>query len=209
MIEALGAAWRPARDRLADVELIAATDVEHPLLGPMGAARVFGPQKGADPDTVLVLERRLTEWAAELDAAAGRPVSEREGRRRRGRPRRRRCWRSAAAASPAPRSSPSTPTSPTTSPRPSSSSPVRGGSTTSRCTAKWSARCAGAARGTPVLVLAGQVTLDDAALRDAGIDGRLRHRRPRRIRPAGHLRRRQPADRVGGGHGRRNSGIAA
>jgi glycerate kinase len=35
--------------RSADVELIAATDVEHPLLGPMGAARVFGPQKGADP----------------------------------------------------------------------------------------------------------------------------------------------------------------
>src|SRR3954454_20181970 len=34
------------RKLLADVELIAATDVEHPLLGPMGAATVFGPQKG-------------------------------------------------------------------------------------------------------------------------------------------------------------------
>ncbi|HET6733361.1 glycerate kinase, partial [Mycobacterium sp.] len=49
-----------ARKLLAGVELIAATDVEHPLLGPMGAATVFGPQKGADPATVLVLEQSLT-----------------------------------------------------------------------------------------------------------------------------------------------------
>ncbi len=69
------AALEAGRELLAQVELIAASDVEHPLLGPMGAARVFGPQKGADPDTVLVLERRLADWAAELDAAAGRPVS--------------------------------------------------------------------------------------------------------------------------------------
>ena len=68
-----------ARRQLAGVELIAATDVEHPLLGPMGAARVFGPQKGADPDTVIALERRLTEWAAELNAAAGREVSDEPG----------------------------------------------------------------------------------------------------------------------------------
>ncbi|MBW8710082.1 MAG: glycerate kinase, partial [Mycobacterium sp.] len=67
------------RKLLADVELIAATDVEHPLLGPMGAATVFGPQKGADPDTVRVLEQRLTDWAVELNAAAGRAVSEEAG----------------------------------------------------------------------------------------------------------------------------------
>jgi len=67
------------RKLLADVELIAATDVEHPLLGPMGAAAVFGPQKGADPDTVRVLEQRLSDWAVELNAAAGRPVSDLPG----------------------------------------------------------------------------------------------------------------------------------
>jgi glycerate kinase len=67
------------RKLLADVELIAATDVEHPLLGPMGAASVFGPQKGADPDTVLVLEQRLEDWAVELNAAAGHAVSEEAG----------------------------------------------------------------------------------------------------------------------------------
>jgi glycerate 2-kinase len=68
-----------ARKLLADIELIAATDVEHPLLGPMGAAAVFGPQKGADPDTVRVLEQRLSDWAVELNAAAGRTVSDEAG----------------------------------------------------------------------------------------------------------------------------------
>jgi glycerate kinase len=67
------------RRRLAAVELIAASDVEYPLLGPWGAAAIFGPQKGADSDTVAVLEQRLTEWAGELDAAAGRPVSAQAG----------------------------------------------------------------------------------------------------------------------------------
>lgn len=74
MIDALGGLPK-ARDRLDGIRLIAATDVEHPLLGPMGAARVFGPQKGADPPTVEILEQRLTTWAARLDALAGQPVS--------------------------------------------------------------------------------------------------------------------------------------
>lgn len=51
-------------------------DVTNPLLGPRGAARVFGPQKGAGPDAVVELERRLaamTELApyAELPGAGG------------------------------------------------------------------------------------------------------------------------------------------
>jgi glycerate 2-kinase len=86
MVEALGSdANNPAaslaagRELLAGIELIAATDVEHPLLGPMGAAAVFGPQKGADPDTVRLLEQRLSNWAVELNAAAGRAVSDQPG----------------------------------------------------------------------------------------------------------------------------------
>jgi glycerate kinase len=78
LVEALGGLGR-ARELLAGVELIAASDVEHPLLGPMGAARVFGPQKGADPDTVVTLERRLTDWANELGCAAGRRVTDEPG----------------------------------------------------------------------------------------------------------------------------------
>lgn len=42
------------------------TDVTAQLLGPDGAARVFGPQKGASPADVELLERRLTAAAATL-----------------------------------------------------------------------------------------------------------------------------------------------
>lgn len=73
MVEALGGI-DSAVGRLTGVDLIAATDVEHPLLGPRGAAHVFGPQKGADPATVDALEARLTDWVAELEAATGRDV---------------------------------------------------------------------------------------------------------------------------------------
>lgn len=68
-----------ARERLADVELIAASDTEYPLVGPWGAARVFGPQKGADTATVAALEVRLEAWALELEAVAGRDVSAEPG----------------------------------------------------------------------------------------------------------------------------------
>ncbi len=59
--------------------MIAACDVEYPLLGPWGSARVFGPQKGADPATVAVLESRLAAWAVDLDAAAGWQASAASG----------------------------------------------------------------------------------------------------------------------------------
>lgn len=44
---------------LHGVRLRAACDVRNPLLGERGAARVFGPQKGATPAQVGELERRL------------------------------------------------------------------------------------------------------------------------------------------------------
>ena len=78
LVEELGG-LAVGRRRLAGAELIAASDVEYPLLGPWGAAQVFGPQKGADSATVAALEQRLTGWAGELDAAAGRPVSAEPG----------------------------------------------------------------------------------------------------------------------------------
>ena len=68
-----------ARRKLTDVELIAASDTEYPLLGPWGAARVFGPQKGADTATVAALEVRLQAWALILEAVAGRDVSSEPG----------------------------------------------------------------------------------------------------------------------------------
>jgi glycerate kinase len=50
-------------DALRGRELVAASDVRNPLLGERGAARAFGPQKGATPEVVEELERRLAGMA--------------------------------------------------------------------------------------------------------------------------------------------------
>jgi glycerate 2-kinase len=47
-------------DALRRRELNAACDVRNPLLGERGAAQAFGPQKGASPEQVEELERRLS-----------------------------------------------------------------------------------------------------------------------------------------------------
>ncbi|MEE9243889.1 MAG: glycerate kinase, partial [Mycobacterium sp.] len=73
-VEALGG-LSAARALFDGLEIIAASDVENPLLGPKGAAAVFGPQKGADPGAVAILEGRLSSWAEELKVIAGRVVS--------------------------------------------------------------------------------------------------------------------------------------
>ena len=44
-------------------KIIAAVDVQNPLLGENGATRVFGPQKGASKDELSLLERALTRLA--------------------------------------------------------------------------------------------------------------------------------------------------
>lgn len=47
----------------ADVEVVVACDVDNPLCGPRGAARVFAPQKGATPEQVELLEQQLRNFA--------------------------------------------------------------------------------------------------------------------------------------------------
>ncbi|MGE0479462.1 MAG: glycerate kinase [Phycisphaerae bacterium] len=55
-------------------EIIVLTDVSSPLVGPLGAARVFGPQKGATSAQVEQLEAELEHWADVLRRATGRDV---------------------------------------------------------------------------------------------------------------------------------------
>ena len=45
--------------RWRDVDIIIASDVDNPTLGERGAARIFGPQKGADAACVEILEDNL------------------------------------------------------------------------------------------------------------------------------------------------------
>jgi len=51
--------------------LEAAYDVDAPLLGPSGAARLFAPQKGATPDAVELLERALADFAEACGGGSG------------------------------------------------------------------------------------------------------------------------------------------
>lgn len=46
--------------RLFETRIRVACDVTSPLLGPTGSAAVFGPQKGASPDDVILLEKALS-----------------------------------------------------------------------------------------------------------------------------------------------------
>jgi glycerate 2-kinase len=64
------------------VEFWLASDVDNPLLGPSGAAAVYGPQKGASDEDVRLLETGLARWADLAEAA----VASRRGGSGSGRP---------------------------------------------------------------------------------------------------------------------------
>jgi glycerate kinase len=49
---------------LSGVDVVLASDVDNPLLGPQGAAEVYGPQKGARPAAVRILADGLRRWAS-------------------------------------------------------------------------------------------------------------------------------------------------
>jgi glycerate kinase len=81
ILRALGVRFDPSRGaadlsgvdpRLAEIDLRIACDVTNPLLGERGAAATYGPQKGAGPDQVAELDRRLARYASALEEAAGR-----------------------------------------------------------------------------------------------------------------------------------------
>ncbi|MCF2502946.1 glycerate kinase [Dyadobacter sp. CY107] len=65
--------------RLAAVSITVACDVTNPLFGPNGAAYIYGPQKGADPAMVEVLDEGLQNLSAIASAAFGRDISNQPG----------------------------------------------------------------------------------------------------------------------------------
>lgn len=52
--------------RLEETRFVLASDVDNPLLGPSGAARIFGPQKGATPADVELLDAALAHFVQVL-----------------------------------------------------------------------------------------------------------------------------------------------
>jgi len=61
---------------LGEVRLTIASDVTNPLLGELGAAATYGPQKGADESQVARLDANLVHYADVLEAAVGRSLRE-------------------------------------------------------------------------------------------------------------------------------------
>lgn len=59
------------RVRLHGIAVTVACDVDNPLLGPAGAAAVYGPQKGASPQQVTELDAALTHWADVVETVSG------------------------------------------------------------------------------------------------------------------------------------------
>jgi glycerate kinase len=59
---------------VAEAEVVVACDVDNPLTGALGAAAVYGPQKGASEADVLVLDAALTRLADHLAGQTGREV---------------------------------------------------------------------------------------------------------------------------------------
>lgn len=57
--------------RLNDLDVMAAVDVDNPLLGPNGASAIYGPQKGANASDVKHLDSALENFAEKVDSAVG------------------------------------------------------------------------------------------------------------------------------------------
>lgn len=65
--------------RLKGTEFVLASDVDNPLTGPTGAASVYGPQKGADPLEVEILDGALARYVEVLERSEGARVAELAG----------------------------------------------------------------------------------------------------------------------------------
>lgn len=65
--------------RLAESEILLASDVTNPLIGDNGASTVFGPQKGASPAMVKQLDQALQNYAKILENQLAIEVADKPG----------------------------------------------------------------------------------------------------------------------------------
>jgi glycerate kinase len=64
---------------IREVDIVVATDVRNPLIGPQGASVTYGPQKGADPEDVALLDRALGHFAAVVHRDLGLDLRQQPG----------------------------------------------------------------------------------------------------------------------------------
>lgn len=76
LVEMVSADLSGLDERLADTEVVLASDVDNPLTGPKGAAHVYGPQKGAGEQDVKVLDSALQHFVQVMGESVGPRAAE-------------------------------------------------------------------------------------------------------------------------------------
>jgi glycerate kinase len=61
-------------NRVNDCSIVAACDVDNPLCGEKGAAAVYGPQKGATPEMIEILDKNLRKFADIVKTQLGKDI---------------------------------------------------------------------------------------------------------------------------------------
>ena len=62
--------------RIKDIEVQVACDVNNPLCGETGASAIFGPQKGASTNDIDILDRNLLHWSELIRNQMGKDVKD-------------------------------------------------------------------------------------------------------------------------------------
>ena len=76
-LEKISKIEKPAEIENISIKIIC--DVDNPLLGEKGAAKIFAPQKGATSKMVETLEKGLKNWADLLEKECGQKISDIKG----------------------------------------------------------------------------------------------------------------------------------
>lgn len=76
LVEMVSADLSGIDERLKDIQVVLASDVDNPLTGPKGAAAVYGPQKGAGEEDVKVLDAALTHFVQVMGDSVGPRAAE-------------------------------------------------------------------------------------------------------------------------------------
>ncbi len=62
--------------RIKDVKILVASDVQNPLCGDTGASRIYGPQKGATEEMIIVLDAALSHFADIIKRDLGKDIKD-------------------------------------------------------------------------------------------------------------------------------------
>lgn len=75
LLELAKADFSSLQKNLKGVQIIGCADVTNPLLGAKSSAKVFGPQKGASPAQVKLLDKAMARWARVIEQTTGRKIA--------------------------------------------------------------------------------------------------------------------------------------